>query len=328
MMMNRREAVERAIQFAALAVTTTFGLRAVAQSDGAVQVIVPWPAGGVVDIAARMAAPRLSEVLGRPTIVLNRPGSGGTIGSDAVAKASADGGTLLVTSSAMAMNHALRGASLPFDMSRDLVPVGGIASAPQVIVVNANSAFTSIQALVQAAKRSPGKLNYASAGNGSPAHMGTELLKIHANCFVTHIPYQGAPPALSAVMSGEVDFFMSPVPPALALIKGQRLRALAVTGPKRSAALPEVPTVAESGYPGFEATQWIGLFVPRGVALERRDRTAAAIGKVTSDSAFRKELADRGLDEVPVGSDNFRQMVKSDLERWTDVVRRSGIRAD
>lgn len=322
--MNRRCAV----RLMALAPAALYGPYLPARDSGTVQLVVPWPAGGVVDIVARMTAASLAELLGRTIIVVNRAGAGGTVGSQTVAAAAADGNTLLMTSSAMSMNQALIGSRLPFDMSRDLVPISGVASAPQVIVVRYDSEIRSIRDLVLAAKAAPGKLNYASSGNGSPAHMGTELLKIDAGCSITHIPYQGAPAALTATASGEVDFFMSPVPPALALIRAKRLMPVAVTGLRRSPSLPDVPTVSESGYPNFEASQWIGLFAPKGVPKEMVESMGAAVGKVTADPGFRKELVGKGLDPVAAGSESFQGMVSADLKRWTEVVRRLDIRPD
>lgn len=312
---------------AAVALLTPMAL---AQSGAAnVQVLVPWPAGGVVDLVARMVLPRMSTSLGSTMLVINRPGAGGTVGSEAVVKAAPNGNTLLITSSAMAMNQALLGSRLPFDMSTDLIPIGAIASAPMVIVTSAsNSKLTSVSELVKAAKVKPGALNYATAGNGSPAHMGTELLKSMSSTFITHVPYRGAPEALTASVSGEADFFMSPVPPALPLIQAGRLRAVAVTSPTRTNALPDVPTVAESGYPGFEASQWIGIFVPKGTPVEVQTRLSTALLSVVADPAFKSEIAKRGLDAVLADRDTFTKMISADLKRWGDVVRRAKITAD
>ena len=299
-----------------------------AYPDKQIQVVVPWPAGGVVDTVARMASARLASALGQAVVVVNRPGAGGTIGSDLVAKSSANGYTFLVTSSGMSMNHALRKDTLPFDMTRDLAPVGVISSATQVIVVNATAPVTDIKSLVQAAKSSPGKLNYASAGNGSPAHMGSELLKSATGTFITHIPFQGAPAALTSTVSGDTLFFMAPIPTALPLIKAGRLRVVATTGPTRSASLPDAPTVAESGLPGFEATQWIGMFAPRQTPQDMVTRVANELVRITKDPAFRSELAARGLEIQEADAKAFGQMVSSDLSRWEELVRNTGIKVD
>ena len=297
-------------------------------AEGPLQVIVPWPAGGVVDVVARAIAPKLGEDLGRGVVIANRAGAGGNIGSTAVVRASAVNDTVLITSSALAMNQALLGDRMPFDLARDLVPVTGIAVAHQVVVVRSDGKYGSIGALIDAAKQRPKALNFASAGAGSPAHLAAELLKTTAGLDVTHIPYQGAPAALTAVAAGDVDFFMSPIPPALALIKGGKLRALAVSGTRRSDNLPGIPTVAESGYPGYEASQWIGIFTARGFSTEAQQRIVASVRKALEDPQFMNALRATGVEPMAVGQSEFRSVIDADLKRWRDLVRQARITAE
>jgi len=311
-----------AIAFASLAMS---GVVALAEPAAPMRVVVPWPPGGVVDMVVRMVGPELSAGLKRDVVVVNKPGAGGTVGGAQVAHAPADGSMWLATSSAIAMNQALMGNRLPFNFTQDLTPVAGFAAAPQVIIVSPKSSFHTVQSLITYAKAHPGQLNYASAGVGSPAHLGSELLKTMAHADIKHIPYQGSPAALMATISGDVAFFMSPVPVALPLIRSGRVRAIAVTGAQRSPSLPDIPTVAESGYPGFEASQWIGLFAPKGTPPEMRKRVADAAVHVIEQPAFRKKLVSAGVDTISPNTNDFSEMVTADLRRWSQLVTRAGI---
>ena len=221
-----------------------------------VRVLVPWPAGGIVDLAARTVGERLQSALGQTFITDNRAGAGGVTGADVVAKAAPDGHTLVFTTSALNMNAAL-GGKLPFDVTQDFEPVAVVAYAPGILVVHPGLGVRTTQELIALAKARPGKLSYASAGNGSPAHLSAELFKSMLGLDILHVPYKGAPPAMIDQIAGRVDVQFANPAVALPQIKAGKLVALAVTSTRRFGPLPEVPTMAEAGVPNFEADQWL-----------------------------------------------------------------------
>ena len=293
-----------------------------------VRMIVPWPAGGLVDIAARAVAKELQASMGQPFVVDNRVGAGGVIGADLAAKAPPDGYTLTLTTSAINMNAAL-GQKLPFDVGNDFAPVAAVAYAPSVVVVNVGLAAKTVQELTALARARPGKLSYASAGIGSPAHLATELYKFTMGLDIAHIPYKGAPQAITDLIAGHVDILFANAAVALPQIRAGAVRAIAVTGAQRFSALPELPTMAESGVKDFEADQWLGILAPRATppAVLRRLRTE--IDRALVSESMRTALTASGMSVAPVATlEQFSGYLKADLTKWTDVVKRAQIKAD
>lgn len=290
-----------------------------------VRLIVPWPAGGLVDIAARQLARPLAASLGQPVVVDNRVGAAGAIGADAVAKAAPDGHVLGLTSSALTIGAAMR-AKLPYAVPRDFEPVTMVALAPSVLVVGPAIAPASVAALIELARSRPGRLSYASAGIGSPAHLTTELFKTRYGLRVVHIPYTGAPGAMTDQIGGQVDFQFANAAVALPAIRSGKVKALAVTSARRFAALPDVPTMIEAGVPGFEADQWLGVLGPRGLPAPVRDRLAADIGRALTVPELRAAFAQAGMAVAEAtGAAPFAATIERELETWSRVVKAAGI---
>ena len=293
-----------------------------------VRMIVPWPAGGLVDIAARAVGKELQASLGQPFVVDNKVGAGGVIGADMVAKAAPDGYTLALTTSALNMNAAL-GQKLPFDVATDLVPVAVVAYAPAVVVVNVGLAARTVQELTALARARPGKLSYASAGIGSPAHLATELYKSTMGLDIAHIPYKGAPQAITDLIAGHVDILFANAAVALPQIRAGSVRAIAVTGAERFSALPDLPTMAESGVKEFEADQWLGVLAPRGTTPAVLHRLRAEIDRALRSEALRTALTASGMSVASVATlEQSAAYLRADLAKWTEVVRRAQIKAD
>jgi tripartite-type tricarboxylate transporter receptor subunit TctC len=293
-----------------------------------IRVIVPWPAGGLVDVAARQLSNRLQTAMGQPIVIDNKLGAGGNVGADQASKAAADGYTMLFTSSALTMSTALRN-KMPFDAVKDLERVAVVAYAPSVLVVNQNSNITTVQELIKAASANPGKLSYASAGVGSPAHLTGELFKSRQNLFILHIPYTGAPAAMTDQIAGRIDYHFSNAAVALPQIKAGKVRALAVTSAQRMPGLPNVPTMAEAGVEKFEADQWLGLFAPKGTPASVIEKWVAEINRVLAQDEFNQSLANAGMNSAKPGkADNFDAYFKQDLVQWSQVVKAANISPD
>jgi tripartite-type tricarboxylate transporter receptor subunit TctC len=293
-----------------------------------IRVVVPWPAGGLVDIAARQLGNRLQTALGQPVVIDNRVGAGGNLGADLAAKSTANGYTLVFTSSALTISTALQ-PKLPFNFPRDFEPLALVATAPNVLVAGPALAVTSVKELIETARARPGRLTYASAGVGSPAHLTGELFKSTQKLFVVHVPYTGAPAAMNDQLAGRVDFQFANVAVALPQIRAGKIRALAVTSAKRFAGLPQVPTMAEAGVPQFEADQWLGLLAPRGLPGPVAERLVTEVHKVLAAEDFRATLAQSGMTVAAPGtSAAFESLLKEDLARWSAVVKAQGIQPD
>ncbi|HZE59798.1 MAG TPA: tripartite tricarboxylate transporter substrate binding protein [Burkholderiales bacterium] len=293
-----------------------------------IKLIVPFPPGGGTDISARTVANKLSEGGKWTFVVENKPGAGGNLGMEQAAKSAADGYTLVIgQTSNLAINPALY-AKLPYDPLRDLSPVALIVSAPVVLVVNANSKYESLADLVAAARKDPGAVTYASPGNGTVSHLAGEQLQRAAVVKLTHVPYKGASQALTDTLGGQVQSFMSSVPSALGQLRGGKLRALAVTSAKRSPELPAVPTVAESGYPGFEASTWYGLLAPAGTPAPIVARLNAEVNRVLATPEVRGRLASEGGDTLGGSPERFAAFLAAEHAKWGRAVRESGAKAD
>ena len=293
-----------------------------------IRIVVPWPAGGLVDVAARQLGNRMQASLGQPVVIENRVGAGGNLGADVVAKSAPNGYTLVFTTSALTINTALQ-PKLPFNFSRDFEPLALVATSPNVLVVGPAISPNSVKELIETARARPGRLTYASAGVGSPAHLTGELLKASQKLFIVHVPYTGAPAALNDQLAGRVDFQFANATVALPQIRAGRVKALAVTSGKRFDALPNVPTMAEAGVPDFDVDQWLGLLAPRGLPRPVADRLVAEVNKVLASDDFRAALAQSGMNAAAPGSAAaFEKMLKDDVVRWTAVVKAQGIQPD
>jgi tripartite-type tricarboxylate transporter receptor subunit TctC len=303
---------------------------ALAQSYPArpVRLIVTIPAGGSPDIIGRLMAQWLSERLGQAFVVDNRPGAASNIGTEIAAKAAPDGYTLTTgLNAAMAVNPSLF-ANLPYDPIRDFAPVAMLANYPFAVVVSNKSPIHSIQELIALAKAKPGQIDYASAGNGTGQHLSTELFKLMTGINLTHVPYRGAAPAYTDVISGEVPVFFDNLASAIGQIKGGTVRAIAVTGSERSPLLPDVPTVAESGVPGYEYDVWFGLWAPKRTPQPIIERLNAEVVKaLATPSVHERIIATAGVpSRMPLA--DIEPFVKSEIAKWADVVKRGQVKVE
>lgn len=300
-----------------------------------IRMVVNFPPGGTTDIAGRIFAERLHARLGQPVPVENRAGATGNIGAEAVARAAPDGYTVLTTAvSPAAINYALFGARMPF-RPEDLAAVGLYLRVPNVIMVHPSQPMRSIQDLVEAARARPGVLNYGSAGSGGSPHMSMEMFKLRAGGLqITHVPFRGAGPMLIEAVGGRLEVSVDNIPSSLGHIRDGRLRALAVTGHVRSAVLPDVPTLAETVVPGFEATAWFGMQAPARTPRPIIERLGAEIDAIGKEPAVRARLAALGADPPNLTPDGgtspatFEAFIKAEIEKWAEVVRASGARID
>lgn len=288
-----------------------------------IRIVVPYSPGGGADNAARILAPRLSQQIGQQVIIENRAGGSGSIGANAVAQADPDGYTVLYDASSFAVNPALR--KLPFDAKKDLVPVSLAVTVPNILVVPPNAAYKSVSDFIEQARKKPGVMTYASYGPGSAAHLIGELLKNQAKIDMLHVPYKGGAPALMDVMGGQVDSYFSNAASGMNYVKSGKLRALAVTSSKRMAAMPDVPTLAESGFKNFEVLEWNGFFVPKGTSPEIVARLSKEVQAALRDPATRSKLQGLGLDPVGSSSDEFATFLASEMNRWASLVKSNNI---
>lgn len=293
-----------------------------------VRLIVPFPPGGSNDIVARFLAEALRDKLGQPFLVENRSGAGGNIGADIVAKAAPDGHTLLISAPpAFAINEHLY-RSMPFSPERDLIPVALVAQVPIVLMVPADSPARSLTELIAMARREPGRLTFGSSSIGGTNHLAGELLKNLANIDIVHVPYRGAAPAMTDLIAGRLQLYFDNMPGVLPQGREGRVRALAVAGFERASALPELPTMAEAGLPGFEASSWFGMAAPSGTPLALISRINAAVLAALEDPVLRQRLAGAGAEPGKLDAAAFTQFVAAERERWGRVVRASGASAD
>jgi tripartite-type tricarboxylate transporter receptor subunit TctC len=289
-----------------------------------VRIIAGFPAGSTTDIVARLIGQWLEGRLGRPFIVENRAGAGGTIGTEAAVRASPDGYTLLVVSSAHAINATLYN-NLKFNIVRDIAPIAAVVSLPNVMVVNPSVSARTVSEFVAYAKANPGKLNMASGGNGSSSHLAGELFKMMAGVNLVHVPYRGQPAALTDLLGGQVHVSFAPMPPSIEHIRAGKLRALAVTTPTRWDLLPDVPTVSEF-LPGYEASTWDGLGAPRNTPVEIIEKLNREVNAGLADAKFGASLADIGGIALGGSPTDFGKLVADETEKWGKVVKLAGIK--
>jgi len=294
-----------------------------------VRIVVPFPAGGTTDILARATAQKLTETLGQPFVVENRPGAAGNIGAEIVAKSPPDGYTMLMgTVGTHAINASLY-EKMPYDHVKDFVPVVLVAGVPNVLVVHPSVPAKSVQELIAYAKANPGKLNFASSGSGTSIHLSGELFKTMTGVSMQHVPYKGSAPALADLTGGQVQLMFDNLPSALPLIKAGKLRALAVTSLARASALPDVPTVAESGLPGFEASSWFGLLAPAGTPKDVITKVNAEVAKWLATPEAKEKLAAHGaIVASGLTPDDFTRHIASETAKWQKVVKESGAKVE
>ncbi len=294
--------------------------------DKPIRMVVPYSAGGGADNTARVVAQKMGEILGQTVVIDNKPGAGGVIGADAVAKAAPDGYTVLYDASAFAVNGALR--KLPFDPATDFIPISLVATAPQILVVPTTAPYKTLTEFITAAKKSPGKLTYASAGAGTGSHLAAEMFNEQARIELLHVPYKGGAPALTDVMGGQVAAYFGNTASTLQYVTGGKLRALAVTSKTRLKALPNTPTLAESGMPEYEVLEWNGVFLPKGTPQDRVQAIASAVQKAVADQGVRTRLQLAGLEPVGNSPQAFKTFLQIESARWHTLVKSRGIRVE
>ena len=314
----------------AFAVALLLPVAAAAQSypGKPIRLICPFPPAGAVDIASRATAYELSRILGQPVNVENKPGAGGNLGGAEAARSAPDGYTLFMTTSGIqAINPALY-AKMPFDPNRDLAPVAALVSLNNVLVVHPSVPAKTVQEVIALAKKDPGKWTYASSGNGTSIHMSGAMFTQLTGTDMLHIPYKGSGPAVTDLLAGQVNMMFDNIPSSLPHIKAGKLRALATTGAKRDPALPDLPTIAETGVRGYESGVWFGLTVPAGTPREIIVKLNAAAVQVARAPEFVKRMTDLGYNIIPSTPEEMAAMNRAELARWAPIVKSSGAKID
>lgn len=284
-----------------------------------IMLVVPYAPGGAGDIIGRALAKELTTALGQTVVVDNRAGAGGNIGADVVARAQdKDGHTLLLTATSLASNPSIM-RKMPFDPTRDLVPIAGVASLQNVVTLRLNSPIRSIPELIRYAKAHPGKLTFGTAGVGTSSHLSVELFKSEVGIDLLHVPFKSGAPALTAMMADDVDMAFELMPAIVNHLQSGKLRALAVTGTQRSARLPDLPTVAEAGVPNYSFISWFGVFAPAGIAADRVQHLNSVINKVITSPDFKQRLDAMGAEAMPGSSDQFAKFFRGEVNRWAKV---------
>jgi tripartite-type tricarboxylate transporter receptor subunit TctC len=310
----------------ALAVPLSAGAQAFPSKP--LRLIVPFTPAGAVDIASRATAHELTRILGQPVAVENKPGAGGNLGAAEVARSAPDGYTLLMTTSGIqAINPALY-TKMPFDPNKDLVPVAPLVSLNNVLVLHPSVPAKSVKEVIALAKSQPGKLSYASSGNGTSVHMSGAMFTQLTGTDILHVPYKGSAPAVTDLLAGQVNMMFDNVPSVLPHIKSGKLVALATSGAKRDPALPDLPTIAEAGVPGYESGVWFGLVVAAGTSKEIISKLNAAAVQAARSPEFEKRMKDLGYNIIPGTADDMSTMIKAELARWTPIVKASGAKVD
>jgi len=320
----------KAVFLLALSLATTLlgpGAAAQVYPAKAVRIIVPFAAGGPADNYARFMAQRLQDALGQSFVVDNRPGAGSVIGTDLAAKAPADGYTLLMMSNTHTVNETLI-PTKPFQLMRDFVAVAPVNYSDLVLVAHPALPASNLKDLLQQARARPGKLNYASSGPGTPYHMAGELFKSMAGVYLVHIPYRGSTGARTDLIGGQVDVMFDAVTTMVEQIKAGKVKAIATTGRTRSEVLPEVPTMAEAGLPGYEATIWLGLMAPRGTPKAVVDRLNEAVSKISSQPDVKQLWARQGAVPLVMTPEVFDKYARDDITKWSRLIQSAGIKAD
>ena len=292
-----------------------------------VKVIVPYAVGGSADVYGRFLAAKLSETMGQPFVIENRPGGGAVIGTDAVAKSAPDGYTILVMSNTHTVNETLI-PKKPYDLMRDLAPITGINSQDLLLVAAPGVKANNLRDFIAAAKKQPGKLNYASSGPGTPYHMAGELFKYMAGVDIVHVPHKGSDQARTAVLGGQVDMMFDAISTIVSHVRAGKLKALGTTGKSRSAVTPEIPTIAEAGVPGYEATIWLGLMAPAATPKPLLERLSAEVKKVIHSPDVKENWGKQGAVPMDMSPEEFGKFVRADIAKWAKLVKDTGMKVD
>src|SRR5687767_5747406 len=292
-----------------------------------VRIVVPFAVGGSADVYARFLGAKLSDATGQSFVVENRPGGGAVIGTDAVAKSPADGYTLLIMSNTHTVNETLI-PKKPYDLMTDLAPISGINSQDLLLVVPASVQASNLREFLALARSQPGKLNYASSGPGTPYHMAGELFKSMAGVNIVHVPHKGSDQARTAVLGGQDEMMFDAISTIVSHTRGGKLRALATTGKTRSADTPDVPTAAEAGVPGYEATIWLGLMAPTGTPRPVLDRLSSEVNKIVNSPEVKEAWAKQGAAPMGMSVDDFDKFLRADIQKWAKLVKDTGMKVD
>lgn len=321
---NRRQIIgmaAAAMSLPALAQTTNFPQKPV-------RIVVPYTTGGSNDVIARLLAQQLQETWGQPVVVENKPGAAGNIGSSDIAKSAPDGHSLLLTNiNIVSMNPGLI-VNMPFDPQKDFAPISLLGTTALALVVHPSVAANNVRELIDLARKEPGRLNYASSGNGSPQHMSAEMFKAMTKTSLTHIPYRGAAPAVNDLLAGQVQVTVGVVNQLIPHIRAGKLKALGVTSRKRLAQMPDVPTLDEAGVPGYESEIWLGLAAPAATPPAIVDQINQAVRRAMATADVVSKLQSQGIDVLVSSPDQMRQRGLEDLKRWGDIIRTAGIKVD
>jgi len=294
----------------------------------AAKLVVPFPPGGPLDSTGRLIADKVSAAWGQPVVVENKPGAGGNIGADLVAKSAPDGYTIVMGAlSTHAVNPSLY-SKMPYDAVKDFAPITLVAVTPNVLVVNPKLPVNSVKDLVAYAKANPGKLSFASGSNGSAGHLAGELFKTDTGTDIVHIPYKGAAPAMQALLAGDVQFMFDNLASAMAQVKAGKVKALAVTTPQRSPLAPDLPTMAEAGLPGFDITTWYGLLAPAGTPKDVVAKWNAEVVRVLKTPEVRDQLAARGAEASPTTPEEFAAFIGREIPKYAKIIKASGAKVD
>ena len=292
-----------------------------------IRMLVPFSAGGNVDIVARVVGAKLAADLRQPFVVENKAGAGGTIGVATLAKSPGDGYTLMMMNQALAYSASLY-SNLPYDTLRDLAPIAYVGATPNALIVTNSLPVKTVQEFLAYARANPGRIAYGSAGIGGATHLAVELLQSLTGTKLTHVPYKGAGPALTDLISGQIQAMLVPTPAVMPYVKGGKLRALATSGASRSPALPGLPTIAEAGVPGYEYTTWFGMFGPGTLPKPLVARLSTAVNNALADAELEEKLAQQGLEVRATTSGQFTEIVRADVTRWGKIIRELGVRAE
>jgi tripartite-type tricarboxylate transporter receptor subunit TctC len=306
---------------ALLGIAIAGGVAAQAFPSKPIRLVIPFAPGGVVDVTARQIGPKLSEALGQPVLIENRSGAGGTLAADYVAKSTPDGHTLLVAFDSHAVNPHIYKSDLRYDTFKDLAPISFIGSIPLLLATSTAFPANDIPTFIQVAKSKPGTISYASVGAGSSGHLAAEQLKLLANVDMLHIPFKGGAPALSALMGEQVQLIVFAAGAGVPLVRGGKIKPLAVSGKRRSSALPSVPTMAEAGYPQLDSGAWMGLLAPAGTPAPVIARLNAELAKVLKDPELIKKLADQAVDLSSSTPEELGSLIRTEHDKWGKVIK-------
>jgi tripartite-type tricarboxylate transporter receptor subunit TctC len=292
-----------------------------------IKIIVPFPAGGTVDFFARVISTKLSEALGQSVLVENRAGAGGNIAAEAVAKAAPDGYTLLMGSEIIAINTSLY-SKIGYDPVKDLAPITLVGTVPNILIVHPGLPVNSVNDLIALAKKTPGKISFASTGQGTSTHLSSELFKLMANVDMLHIPYKGGPPAIADLISGQVNMMFINMPTGITHVRSGKAKIIAVSSIKRVSQLPDVPTVDQAGVKGFETSAWSGLYAPAGTPADIINRLNAEVVKILKQPSVREQLMAQGAEPVGDTPEEFSRFTLAEISKWAKIIKISGAKVD